>query len=49
MQWSGRKKENGQIDPSFCRVLFYLELENSSGYNYRHASAKSNFEDYGHE
>ena len=27
MQWSGRKKENGQIDPSFCRVLFYLELE----------------------
>ena len=28
IQWSGRKKENGQIDPSFCRVLFYLELEN---------------------
>lgn len=28
MQWSGRKKQNGRIDPAFCRVLFYLELEN---------------------
>ncbi|RIW36392.1 hypothetical protein D3H55_05645 [Bacillus salacetis] len=28
MQWSGRRMENGQIDPEFCRVLFYLELEN---------------------
>ncbi|MEH7388756.1 hypothetical protein V7149_18025 [Bacillus sp. JJ1503] len=28
MQWSGRKTENGQIDPNFCRVLFYLNLEN---------------------
>jgi hypothetical protein len=28
MQWSGRKTENGQVDPEFCRVLFYLELEN---------------------
>ena len=28
MQWSGRKKENGQIDPAYCRILFYLELEN---------------------
>ena len=28
IQWSGRKKEDGQIDPSYCRVLFYLELEN---------------------
>jgi hypothetical protein len=28
MQWSGRKTENGQIDPGFCRILFYLELEN---------------------
>ncbi len=27
MQWSGRKLENGQIDPSYCRILFYLELE----------------------
>lgn len=27
VQWSGRKKENGQIDPDYCRVLFYLELE----------------------
>lgn len=28
MQWSGRKDENGEIDPAFCRVLFYLQLEN---------------------
>lgn len=28
IQWNGKKKENGQIDPDFCRVLFYLELEN---------------------
>ncbi|MGN1385214.1 MAG: hypothetical protein ACI4XS_01320 [Bacillus sp. (in: firmicutes)] len=28
MQWSGRKDENDQIDPSFCRVLFYLQLNN---------------------
>jgi hypothetical protein len=28
LQWSGRKKENGQIDPSFCRILFYIDLEN---------------------
>lgn len=27
MQWSGRKTETGQIDPYFCRVLFYLQLE----------------------
>ncbi len=27
VQWQGRKKENGQIDPNYCRVLFYLELE----------------------
>lgn len=26
MQWSGRKLENGKIDPNFCRVLFYLNL-----------------------
>lgn len=27
IQWNGRKKENGQIDPNYCRVLFYLDLE----------------------
>lgn len=27
MQWSGRKLDNGQIDPDFCRILFYLDLE----------------------
>ncbi|WP_050614757.1 hypothetical protein [Bacillus testis] len=27
MQWSGRQKDNGEIDASFCRVLFYLQLE----------------------
>ncbi|MGG0718849.1 hypothetical protein ABE096_14795 [Robertmurraya massiliosenegalensis] len=27
VQWSGSKKENGEIDPAYCRVLFYLELE----------------------
>jgi hypothetical protein len=28
IQWSGRKQENGQIDPAYCRVLFYLDLQN---------------------
>jgi len=28
MQWSGRKNANGEIDPAFCRVLFYLQLAN---------------------
>ncbi|MFD2443505.1 hypothetical protein ACFSO7_05835 [Bacillus sp. CGMCC 1.16607] len=27
LQWSGRKNEDGKIDPNFCRVIFYLELE----------------------
>lgn len=27
IQWNGQKKENGQLDPNYCRVLFYLELE----------------------
>jgi hypothetical protein len=27
MQWSGRKTENGMIDPNYCRVLFYLNLK----------------------
>lgn len=26
MQWSGKKQENGQIDPAYCRILFYIEL-----------------------
>ncbi|WP_246939992.1 hypothetical protein [Bacillus pinisoli] len=28
IQWSGRKKKDGQIDSGFCRILFYLDLEN---------------------
>ncbi len=28
LQWSGRKDDKGNIDPAFCRVLFYLQLEN---------------------
>lgn len=28
MQWTGRKTDDGKIDSGFCRVLFYLELEN---------------------
>jgi hypothetical protein len=27
MQWSGRRTEDGSIDPSHCRVIFYLDLE----------------------
>ena len=28
LQWNGRRKANSnEIDPDFCRVLFYLELE----------------------
>jgi hypothetical protein len=27
IQWTGRKKSDGSIDPDYCRVLFYLELE----------------------
>jgi hypothetical protein len=27
LQWSGRKTSNGQIDPHYCRILFYLELQ----------------------
>jgi hypothetical protein len=28
LQWNGRRKANSnEIDPAFCRVLFYLELE----------------------
>ncbi|MFC0271277.1 hypothetical protein ACFFIX_07410 [Metabacillus herbersteinensis] len=25
-QWSGKKQQNGKIDPNYCRVVFYLEL-----------------------
>ena len=28
LQWSGRKTKDGKIDPDYCRILFYLELEN---------------------
>ncbi|WP_227395550.1 hypothetical protein [Jeotgalibacillus aurantiacus] len=27
MQWSGRKKATGQLDPDFARVLFYITLK----------------------
>ncbi|MFC0558623.1 hypothetical protein [Halalkalibacter alkalisediminis] len=27
MQWEGKKREEGELDPTFCRVLFYLTLE----------------------
>ncbi|MFS0574244.1 hypothetical protein AB1K83_01285 [Sporosarcina sp. 179-K 3D1 HS] len=27
LQWSGRMKEDGKIDPEYARVLFYLDLE----------------------
>ncbi|QED47526.1 hypothetical protein [Cytobacillus dafuensis] len=27
MQWSGRKSKYGKIDPNYCRVLFYLNLD----------------------
>lgn len=26
VQWNGKKKENGELDPNYCRVIFYLEL-----------------------
>jgi hypothetical protein len=28
IQWNGRKKENGKIDPDNCRILFFVELKN---------------------
>ena len=28
IQWNGRKSENNEIDPAYCRVILYLELEN---------------------
>lgn len=27
MQWSGKRKESGELDSNFCHILFYLELE----------------------
>lgn len=27
LQWSGRKTSTGQIDPDYCRILFYLDLQ----------------------
>ncbi len=26
LQWTGRKRDDGSIDPSYCRIIFYLEL-----------------------
>jgi hypothetical protein len=28
IQWNGRKKENGELDPDNCRILFFVELKN---------------------
>jgi len=27
LQWSGRRTQEGSIDPNYCRILFYLDLE----------------------
>lgn len=27
IHWQGRKKEDGEIDPHYCRILFYLQLK----------------------
>ncbi len=27
LQWNGRKTGNGQIDPDYCRIFFYLDLQ----------------------
>ena len=26
LQWTGRKQEDGMIDPAYCRIVFYLDL-----------------------
>ncbi|MBO0996898.1 hypothetical protein IOC57_03870 [Bacillus sp. SD075] len=31
LQWSGKKTKDGKIDPDYCRILFYLELERLKG------------------
>lgn len=28
MQWSGKRANDGKLDPNFCHILFYLELQN---------------------
>lgn len=28
LQWEGRKMGDGKIDPDYCRILFYLDLQN---------------------
>lgn len=28
MQWEGKRREDGKIDPDYCRIIFYLDLEN---------------------
>ncbi|KAA0547954.1 hypothetical protein FZW96_09435 [Bacillus sp. BGMRC 2118] len=28
IQWNGRKDKDGKIDPGYCRILFYLDLQN---------------------
>lgn len=30
IEWNGRRTEKGSIDPDYCRILFYLELEHLS-------------------
>ncbi|MDQ0214318.1 hypothetical protein J2S13_000714 [Oikeobacillus pervagus] len=27
IQWSGKQMENGELDPDYCRILFYLDLQ----------------------
>ncbi|NSL51200.1 hypothetical protein [Calidifontibacillus erzurumensis] len=27
LQWTAKKQKNGQIDPNYCRLIFFLELE----------------------
>lgn len=27
IQWQGKKREDGKIDPNYCRVLFYLDMD----------------------
>ncbi|MEH7355146.1 hypothetical protein V7150_16430 [Neobacillus drentensis] len=27
LQWRGRKNSKGQIDPDYCRIIFYLDLQ----------------------
>lgn len=28
MQWSGKRANDGKLDPNFCHIMFYLELQN---------------------